>query len=102
MEQIVSAAVNELKEELTETVNATTEPSRFVRLMHLKYKCCVIFFLAIISSMLIGYITIKEVLRDEEAGVLMTQMFDLIRQTYFPNATATIDVVSALKQIKNK
>lgn len=87
MEQIVNAAITELKEELDENIDATTEPSRFVRLMHLKYKCCVIFFLAVIAVMLIIYITIKEVLKDEETGIIVKMMLE----NYFPNASMIVN-----------
>lgn len=94
MEHIVSAAMTELREELGETVNATTEPSRFIRLMHLKYKCFIIFLLAFIAGFSLFYITVKEILRDEEAGKIMTQTFELVSKTYFPNST--VDVTAAL------
>ena len=80
MEHILTAALSELKEELDEKVDATTEPSRFMRLMHLKYKCFVIFFLALIATMLVVYLTVKEVLHDAEMGVIMTEMFEHYKQ----------------------
>ena len=87
MEQIVNAAISELKEELSETVDVTKEPSRFIRLMHLKYKCFILLLLALLCSMLIGYVTIQEILRDEEMGVIMTKLFDLVNDKYFQNNT---------------
>lgn len=89
MEQIVHAAITEIKEELDDNIDATTEPSRFVRLMHLKYKCCVIFLLALIAIMLILFVTIKEVLRDEEIAKL-GQMF---AEHYFLNSSLTVNKV---------
>ena len=93
MEQIVSSVITELREELDAPVTASTEPSRFMRLMHLKYKCFVIFFLGFIALLTVFYITIKEILRDEEAGRIMTQTFDLISKAYFPNSTVNVAAV---------
>jgi large-conductance mechanosensitive channel len=87
IEQIVTATMGELREELNEKIDANIEPSRFMRLMHLKYKCFVIFILAFIAISLIVYITIKEVLRDEEMGVIMTTMFEHFKELHFPNVT---------------
>jgi selenophosphate synthase len=93
MEHIVNAAINELKEELDEDVTAATEPSRFIRLMHLKYKCFVIFLLAFLATLTLVYITIKEVLKDEEAGQLMEQMFKMFSKAYFPNSTVDVSAM---------
>lgn len=93
MEHIVSSAMNELREELNEPVNATTEPSRFLRLMHLKYKCFIIFLLGFIAALTVFYITVKEVLRDDDAGKIMTQTFELITKTYFPNSSVNAHAV---------
>jgi hypothetical protein len=90
MESIVNLALNELKEELDEEVNATTEPSRLMRFFHLKYKCFIVFFLAIVAMLAVVYMTVKEILNDDEAAVLMTKLFEV----YFPNATVTIDTAS--------
>jgi hypothetical protein len=83
MEQIVTATISELKEELFENIDVATEPSRLMRLMHLKYKCFVIFILAFIAALLIVYTIVKEILRDEEMSVLMTQML----QAHYPNVS---------------
>lgn len=87
VQSTVGAAIEELREEISETVDATKEPSRFVRLMHLKYKCFVIFFLAVIAALLIVYITIKEILDDDEAGTIINKLFDRVSAVYFPNVT---------------
>ena len=94
MEHIAGSVISELKEELTENVTAATEPSRFMRLMHLKYKCFVVFFLTFIAMLTVFYVTVKEILRDDEVGKIMTQTFELITKTYFPNAS----IVSVLAE----
>ena len=80
MEHILTAALNELKEELDEKVDATTEPSRFMRLMHLKYKCFLIFLLTLAIVLLIVYLTVTAILHDAEMGVIMTEMFEHYKQ----------------------
>jgi hypothetical protein len=97
METIVSAAMEELREEISEPIDADKEPSRLIRLMHLKYKCCVIFFLAVIAALLIVYITIKEILDDDQAGTILNKVFDRVSAVYFPNAT-----VSPIQEMQNK
>jgi hypothetical protein len=87
MEHIVTAASNVLKEELDEKIDATTEPSRFMRFMHIKYKCVIIIVLGMLAAMSLLYLMMKDVLRDEEMGKIMTQSFDLFQRTYFPNRT---------------
>lgn len=90
MEQIVSTAINELKDELTETVDATKEPSRLVRIIHLKYKCFVVFFLSCIAVLLVMYISLKEVLQDDDATFVVNKVFELLSKKYFPNDTISI------------
>ena len=100
MEHIVGTIVNELKEELDEEVTVASEPSRFLRFIHMKFKCCIIALLSLIAMLLTFFLSLKELLRDEEAGRIMTKTFELVSKTYFPNAT--VDVVSALSNEKNK
>jgi t-SNARE complex subunit (syntaxin) len=76
MDRIISAAIEEVREQISEPVDATKEPSRLIRLMHIKYKCFVIFLLAIIAIMTIVYITIKEVLDDEETTEIIKQVLN--------------------------
>ena len=96
MEQIISATVGELTEELTEDVDATKEPSRLVRIMHLKYKCFVIFFLAVIASLLVVYIILREILQDDDASLVVNKVFELLSKRYFPNVTVS-EIMSEIK-----
>ena len=98
MEQIATLAVSELKEELNEDVSK--EPSRLVRIVHLKYKCFVVFVLSVLLSLLIFYTALKDVLRDQQAGLVMLETFKLISSIYFPNST--VDLQSVLEEIKNR
>ena len=98
MEQIATLAVGELREELNEDVSK--EPSRLVRIIHLKYKCFVILVLTVLVSLLICYTALKDVLRDQKAGLIIMETFQLISKIYFPNST--VDLQSVLEEIKNR
>lgn len=89
---------------LVEPVDAAVEPSRIVRIAHLAFKCFVMFLLTLIALLGIIYISIRDVLKDEEAGKIMMGTFDLISRVHFPNDT--VDRSLALRTVdeinKNK
>ena len=98
MEHIVGATINELREEFKtiDTVNTVKEPSWIVRCVQLKLKCFIIMVIGGLLSMLIIGSTITEILRDDEAGEMMTQAVSLIKHVYFPNSTLDVsDIMNA-------
>ena len=99
MERILNVALTELKEELDEPVTAANEPSRLMRLVHLKYKCFIVFVLGSLAALSLVYLTMKDVLQDEELGKIMSQTFDLVSRTYFQNKTE--DVSAEIREINS-
>jgi hypothetical protein len=96
--EFAGLAVSGLQDELQKDV--VQDSSRFVRIVHLKYRCFVILVLSIIVSLLVFYTALKEVLRDQQAGLLMMRTFQLISRIYFPNSTG--DLQSVLEEIKEE
>lgn len=101
MEQLIGAALNEVKEELdADTPDTLKDASPWYRFLQLKYKCFIVMVLTFLSTLMICYTTVKEILRDEEAGKIMTKVVEHFTKIYFPNVTSTGDVVKLASLIE--
>ena len=76
--EIAELVVNKIGDELGKNVNASEEPSRLIRVLHLKYKCFIAILSALVILAVLAYFAFKIYMQDVELGKIKLERMQKI------------------------